>query len=60
MIYYIINSAKDDDDEDPSLDDATKLANLGEQASDEHGTLRTQRLCINFFFTILAVERLKR
>jgi hypothetical protein len=51
---------EDDDDEDPSLDVATKTATLREQASDKRGTLRMQRLWINFFFTILAVARLKR
>jgi hypothetical protein len=30
------------------------------RASDERGTLRMQRLWMNFFFTILAVVRLKR
>jgi hypothetical protein len=49
---------EDDDDEDPSLDAAAKIAALGEWASDERGTLRTQCLWINFF-TILAVARLK-
>jgi hypothetical protein len=34
------NGAKDDDDEDPPLDDATKIAALGERASDERDTLR--------------------
>jgi hypothetical protein len=46
------NGAEDDDDEDPLLDTATKIATLGERASNERGTLQTQRLWINFFFTI--------
>jgi hypothetical protein len=40
---------EDDDDEDPPLDDTTKTAALGERASDERGTLRTQRLWIHHF-----------
>jgi hypothetical protein len=48
-----------DDDEEPPLDAAAKIAALGERASDEHGTLRTQRLWINFF-AILVVARLIR
>jgi hypothetical protein len=51
---------EDDDDEERLLDDVAKTATLGEQASNERGTLRTQRLWINFFFTILVVARLKR
>jgi hypothetical protein len=51
---------EDDDDEDPPLDDAAKIVALGERASDERSTLWTHRLWINFFFTILAVARLKR
>jgi hypothetical protein len=35
------NGAKDDDDEDPLLDDIAKIAALGEWASDERGTLWT-------------------
>jgi hypothetical protein len=35
---------EDDDDEDPPLDDAAKTTALGERASDECGTLWTQRL----------------
>jgi hypothetical protein len=54
------NGAEDDDDEDLLLDVAAKTTALGERASDECGTLRTQCLWINFFFTILAVARLKR
>jgi hypothetical protein len=53
------NGAEDDDDEDPPLDAATKTVALGERASDERGTLRMQRLWINFF-TIFAMTRLKR
>jgi hypothetical protein len=55
-----VNGAEDNDDEDLPLDDAAKIAALGERASDECGTLRMQRLWINFFFTILVVARLKR
>jgi hypothetical protein len=51
---------EDDDDEDLSLDDATTTVALGEQTSDERGTLRTHHLWINFFFIILAMARLKR
>jgi hypothetical protein len=54
------NGAEDDDDEDLLLDDAAKTVALGEWASDERSTLRTHRLWINFFITILAVARLKR
>jgi hypothetical protein len=54
-----VNSAEGDDDEDLPLDDVAKIAAPGEQASNECGTLRMQRLWINFFFTILAVARLK-
>jgi hypothetical protein len=54
------NGAEDDDDEDPLIDATAKTAVLGERASDERGTLRTQRLWINFFFTILAAAILKR
>jgi hypothetical protein len=46
----------DADDEESPLDDAI----LEGRASDEHGTLRTQRLWMNFLFTILAMVRLKR
>jgi hypothetical protein len=53
------NGAKDDDDEDPPLDATAKTTALGERASDERGTLRTQHLWINFF-TIFAMARLKR
>jgi hypothetical protein len=38
------NGAKDDADEDPPLDDTTKIAALGERASDERSTLQTRRL----------------
>jgi hypothetical protein len=48
---------ENDDDEEPLLDNTAKIVALGERASDEHGTLRTQRLWINFFFTILVVAR---
>jgi hypothetical protein len=55
------NGAEDYDNEDPPLDDAAaKTSTLGERASDERGTLRMQHLWINFFFTILAMARLKR
>jgi hypothetical protein len=51
---------KDADDEEPSLDGAVITTALEGRVSDERGTLRTQRLWINFFFTILVVVRLKR
>jgi hypothetical protein len=51
---------EDDDDEDPPLNDVTKTAAHRGRASDERGTLRTHRLWMNFFFTILAMARLKR
>jgi hypothetical protein len=51
---------EDTDDEEILLDDAVLTTVLEGRASDEHGTLRTQRLWMNFFFTILAVVRLKR
>jgi hypothetical protein len=51
---------KDADDEESPLDDAVLTTVLEGRASDQHGTLWTQRLGINFFFTILAVVRLKR
>jgi hypothetical protein len=51
---------EDADDEEPSLDGAVITTALEGRASDEPGTLRTQRLWINFSFTILVVVRLKR
>jgi hypothetical protein len=51
---------EDADDEESPLDDAIITMVLEGQASDERGTLRTQRLRMNFFFTILAVVKLKR
>jgi hypothetical protein len=51
---------KDADDEESSLYDAIITMTLEGQASNECGTLRTQRHWINFFFTILAMVRLKR
>jgi hypothetical protein len=48
------------DDEEPLLDKATIIIALKGRVSDERGTLRTQRLWMNFFFTILAVSKLKR
>jgi hypothetical protein len=53
-------SDKDADDEETPLDDAVLTMVLEGPASDERGTLRTQRLWMNFFFTILVVVRLKR
>jgi hypothetical protein len=53
-------SDEDADDEESSLDDAILTTVLEGRVSDEHGTLRMQRLGINFFFTILVVVRLKR
>jgi hypothetical protein len=43
-----------------SLDDAVIAIALEGRVSDERRTLRTQCLWMNFFFTILAVVRLKR
>jgi hypothetical protein len=48
---------EDDDDEDPPLDETTTTAILRGRASEECSTLQTQRLWINFFFTILAMAR---
>jgi hypothetical protein len=48
------------DDEELPLDGAVITTALEGRASDERGTLRTQRLWINFFFTIFIVVRLKR
>jgi hypothetical protein len=53
-------SSKDADDEEPLLNGATIVIALEGRASDERGTLWTQCLWMNFFFTILAVVRLKR
>jgi hypothetical protein len=50
----------DADDEEPPLNGAIITTALQGRASDERDTLLTQRLWINFFFTILAVVRLKR
>jgi hypothetical protein len=50
---------EDADDEEPPLDGAIITTALEGQASDERGTLRTQRIWINFFFTISAMVRLK-
>jgi hypothetical protein len=47
---------EDADDEESPLDDTV----LEGRASDEHGTLRTQRLWMGFLFTILAMVRPKR
>jgi hypothetical protein len=47
---------EDANDEQSPLNDAI----LEGRASDERGTLRMQRLWMNFFFTILAMVRLKR
>jgi hypothetical protein len=51
---------EDADDEEPLLDDAIIAIALEGRVSDERGTLRTQCLWMNFFFTILVVVRLKR
>jgi hypothetical protein len=51
---------EDADDEESSHDDAIITTAFEGRASDERSTLRTQRLWINFFFTILAMVRLKR
>jgi hypothetical protein len=51
---------EDADDEEPPLNGAIITTALERRASDERGTLLTQCLWINFFFTILAVVRLKR
>jgi hypothetical protein len=48
------------EDEEFPLDDVAIVTALKGRASDERGTLRTQRLWMNFFFTILAVAKLKR
>jgi hypothetical protein len=48
------------EDEEFPLDDVTIVTTLEGRASDERGTLWTQRLWVNFFFTILAVAKLKR
>jgi hypothetical protein len=50
------NSNKDDD-KDPPLDGAAVTTALEGRASDEHDTLWTQRIWMNFFFTILATTR---
>jgi hypothetical protein len=42
--FSTTEGAKDDANEDPPLDDTTKTAALGEQASGERSTLRTRRL----------------
>jgi hypothetical protein len=56
------NNADDEEanEEEPPLDDAAIITTLGGRANDEHRTLRTQCLWMNFFFTILAVVKLKR
>jgi hypothetical protein len=51
---------EDADDKEPPLNSAVITIALERRASNERGTSRTQRLWINFFFTILAVVRLKR
>jgi hypothetical protein len=48
------------EDEEFPLDDITIVTALEGRASDERGTLRTQCLWMKFFFTILAVVKLKR
>jgi hypothetical protein len=48
------------DDEEPSLDKVTRITALKGRASDERGTLQTQRLWMNFFFTILAVAKIEK
>jgi hypothetical protein len=41
------------DDEEPPLDDAAIITALGGRVNDERGTLQTQRLWMNFFFTVI-------
>jgi hypothetical protein len=52
----------DDDagDEEPLLDEDTIITALKGRVGDERRTLRTQRLWMNFFFTILAMAKSKR
>jgi hypothetical protein len=56
------NDTDDEDanDEEPPLDVAIITIALEGQASDERGTLWMEHFWINFFFTILAMVRLKR
>jgi hypothetical protein len=48
------------EDEEFPLDDVAIVIALEGRASDERGTLRTQHLCMNFFFTILVVAKIKK
>jgi hypothetical protein len=45
------------EDKEFLLDDVAIVTTLEGRASDERGTLRTQRLWMNFFFTILDVAK---
>jgi hypothetical protein len=51
---------KEAKDEEFLLDDVAIVTTLEGRASDERGTLRTQRLWMNFFFTILAVAKIEK
>jgi hypothetical protein len=52
-------SDEEAEDEEFSLDDVAIVIALEGRASDKRGTLRTQCLWMNFFFTILVVAKLK-
>jgi hypothetical protein len=53
-------SDEDVEDEEPPLDSAVIATTFEGRASDERGTLRTQHLWMNFFFTIFGCGKTKK